>query len=132
MLCHGHLGRHRSLALQLRLVLLKRLLPTALEILTVVMLGHAMLERGGCVEAGQLRQLSTSRKGVRTVPQNSRKQCGHLPTIRRTAWLQGVSDWSWQRFLAGMAITASRSVEVVWGVRCLTGRAGQQGGSVAG
>ena len=65
------------------------------------------------MKAGQLCQLSTRVNRERTVPQNSRKQCGHLPTIRRTAWLQGVSDWSWQRFLAGMAITASRGAEVV-------------------
>ena len=39
---------------------------------------------------------------TRTVPQNSRRQWGHCPTIRKTAWLQRGSDWSWQRFLAGM------------------------------
>ena len=42
-LCRGHLGCDGPLALQLRLVLLKRLLPTALEILAVVMLGHPVL-----------------------------------------------------------------------------------------
>ena len=41
--CRRHLGGHSPLALQLRLVLLKRLLPTALEILAVVMLGHPVL-----------------------------------------------------------------------------------------
>jgi hypothetical protein len=38
-----------------------------------------------------------------TSPQNWDLQCGHWPTIRSAAELQGVSDWSWQRFLAGMA-----------------------------
>lgn len=38
----------------------------------------------------------------RTVPQNSSRQWGHWPTRRKTAWLQRGSDWSWQRFLAGM------------------------------
>jgi hypothetical protein len=37
-----------------------------------------------------------------TVPQNWARQCGHCPTMRRTAELQGTSPWSWQRFLAGM------------------------------
>ena len=47
--CRRHLGGHSTLALQLRLVLLKRLLPTALEVLAVVVLRHTMLQdrKGG-------------------------------------------------------------------------------------
>ena len=54
--------------------------------------------------AGQTRMTHARGDRVRTVPQNSCTQWGHLPTMRRTAWLQGVSDWNWQRFLAGMAV----------------------------
>ena len=43
----------------------------------------------------------------RTDAQNSALQCGHWPTMRRTAELQRVSPWSWQRFLAGMIVMRS-------------------------
>ena len=43
----GHLGRNGPLALQLRLVLLERLLSAALQILALVVLGHTMLSKEG-------------------------------------------------------------------------------------
>jgi hypothetical protein len=51
--------------------------------------------------------------GRRCAPQNSDRQCGHWPTMRRTAELQGVSAWSWQRFLGAMVwIRGSRGMVV--------------------
>ena len=41
--CRRHLGRNSPLALQLRLVLLERLLPTALQVLALMVLRHAVL-----------------------------------------------------------------------------------------
>ena len=41
--CHRHLGRDRPLTLELELVPLKGLLSTALEVLAIVVFGHAML-----------------------------------------------------------------------------------------
>lgn len=46
-LCGGHLGRNSPFALQLRLVLLERLLSAALEVLALVVLRHAMLNKEG-------------------------------------------------------------------------------------
>ena len=43
--CRRHLGRNSPLTLQLRLVLLERLLTTALKILTLMVLRHTMLDR---------------------------------------------------------------------------------------
>lgn len=41
---HCHLGCHRSLAFQLGLVLFKRLLSTAFQVLAAMMLRHTVLE----------------------------------------------------------------------------------------
>lgn len=45
--CHRHLGCDSSLALELGLVLLERLLPAASQILAVVMFWHAVLKNKG-------------------------------------------------------------------------------------
>ena len=44
--CHRHLRRDRPLTLKLELVPLERLLPTALEVLALVVFRHAVLQRG--------------------------------------------------------------------------------------
>lgn len=97
--CYRHLGRDRPLALELQLVPLECLLPAALEVLAVVMFRHTVLE-----EEKESEPPGCKRDDVlRTVPQNSERQCGHCPTRRRAAELQRESDsWNWQRFLAGM------------------------------
>ena len=60
------------------------------------------------------KQLSQSKiTRIRTVPQNSERQCGHCPTRRRAAELQRASEsWNWQRFLAGMAMGRVKSGDV--------------------
>lgn len=111
--CCRHLGGHSPFAFEFRLVPLKGLLPAVLELVAVVVFRETVL--GGMNEW----HASERDDRGRTAPQNSTRQWGHWPTMRRTAELQGVSAWSWQRFL--MAIVSV-------GIRCGQSERGRQVG----